>query len=175
VAENPLFFWRVLLGPRPVRSGRSRAPEEARWSGLPVALLLCSAWEGGRGGREEGRKWQWRTGSPCLKTGSCPVCFGHFTTRHSSAIVLTVLTVPVPSSSFAAQPARSESLGGPVGIATAYGLSSSPCRVKNFDFPVSSRPAVRPTQPPGPGRGADHCAPSSVEANKTWIYTATPP
>jgi hypothetical protein len=41
-----------------------------------------------------------------------------------------------------------------VGIATGYGLddarsrSSSPDRVKNFLFAMSSRPALGPTQPP---------------------------
>jgi hypothetical protein len=41
-----------------------------------------------------------------------------------------------------------------VGIATGYGLddqgdgSSSPSRVKNFHFSISSRPALGSTQPP---------------------------
>jgi hypothetical protein len=69
-----------------------------------------------------------------------------------------------------------------------WGRSSSPCRVKNFLFSTSSRPALGPTQPriqwvPGalsprvkkPGREADHWPPTSAEVKKTWIYTSTPP
>jgi hypothetical protein len=66
-----------------------------------------------------------------------------------------------------------------VGIVTGRqrGRSSSPCRVKNFLFSTSSRPAVGPTQPgalsPGvkrPGREADCSPPASAEVNKTWMY-----
>jgi hypothetical protein len=66
--------------------------------------------------------------------------------------------------------------------------SSSPGRVKNFHFSMSSRPALGPTQPPiqrepgalspdvkRPGREADHSLPTSTEVKKTWIYTSTPP
>jgi hypothetical protein len=53
---------------------------------------------------------------------------------------------------------------------------------KNFDFHVSSRPALGPTQPPiewvsgalspgtkQPGREADNSPPTSAEVKKTWI------
>jgi hypothetical protein len=77
-----------------------------------------------------------------------------------------------------------------VGIATGYGLddrggggSSSPGRVKNFHFSISSRPALGSTQPPikwvpgvkRQGREADHSPPTSAEVKKMWIYTSTPP
>jgi hypothetical protein len=74
-----------------------------------------------------------------------------------------------------------------VGIATGYGLddrgeSSSPGRVKNFHFSISSRLALGSTQPPikwVPGvkrqeREADHSPPTSAEIKKVWIYTSTP-
>jgi hypothetical protein len=74
-----------------------------------------------------------------------------------------------------------------VGIATGYGLddqgggSSSPGRVKNFHFSISSRPALGSTQPPikwvpvkRQGREADHSPPTSAEVKKMWIYTFTP-
>jgi hypothetical protein len=82
----------------------------------------------------------------------------------------------------------------PVGIVTDYGLddlevgSSSPIRVKNFIFSMSSRSALGPIQPPIqwlpatispgvklPGREADHSPPTSAEFKKIWIYTSTPP
>jgi hypothetical protein len=66
--------------------------------------------------------------------------------------------------------------------------SSSPGRVKNFFFSMSSRPVLRPIQlstqrVPGalsPGvkwrrREADHSPPTNAEVKKTWIYTSTPP
>jgi hypothetical protein len=71
------------------------------------------------------------------------------------------------------------------GIATGYGLddrgrSSSPGRVKNLLFSISSRPAMAPTQPPiewvlgdlSPWvkqleREADHSPPTSAEVNRT--------
>jgi hypothetical protein len=73
-------------------------------------------------------------------------------------------------------------------IATGYGLddqgggSSSPGRVKNFHFSISSRPALGSTQPPikwvpgvnRQGREADHSPPTSAEVKKMWIYTSTP-
>jgi hypothetical protein len=68
------------------------------------------------------------------------------------------------------------------------GRSSSPCRVKNFLFSTSSRPALGSTQPhilwvqgalsPGVklrGHEADNSPPASVEVKKMWIYTSTPP
>jgi hypothetical protein len=83
------------------------------------------------------------------------------------------------------------------GIATGYGLddqgggSSSPGRVNNFHFSISSRPALLSTQPPiksykictggsFPGvkrqeREADHSPPTSAEVKKMWIDTSTPP
>jgi hypothetical protein len=79
-----------------------------------------------------------------------------------------------------------------VGIATGYGLddqgdgSSSPGRVKNFHFSISSRPALESIQPlikwvpglfPGvkrQGREADHSPPTNAEVKKMWIYTSTP-
>jgi hypothetical protein len=60
--------------------------------------------------------------------------------------------------------------------------SSSPGRVKNFLFSTSSRPALRPTQPPNqwvpgslssgvkrPGREVDHSHSTSTEVKKMWI------
>jgi hypothetical protein len=75
-----------------------------------------------------------------------------------------------------------------VGIATGYGLddqgdgSSSPSRVKNFYFSISSRPALGSTQPsikwvPGvkrQGGEADHSPPASAEVKKMLIYISTP-
>jgi hypothetical protein len=80
-----------------------------------------------------------------------------------------------------------------VGIASGYGLddqgdrSSSPGSVKNGLFSRSSRPAVRPTQPPiqwvpgalspgvkRQGREADHSPPVSAEVNKIWIIHPLP-
>jgi hypothetical protein len=81
-----------------------------------------------------------------------------------------------------------------VGIATGYGLddqggggSSSPGRVKNVHFSISSSPALGSTQPPikwvagalppgvkRQGREADHSPPTSAEIKKMWIYTSTP-
>jgi hypothetical protein len=81
-----------------------------------------------------------------------------------------------------------------VGIATGYGLddrgvgSSSPGRVKNFHFSMSSRPALGSTQLPiqwapgtlssgvkRQGRETDHSPRTSAQVNKIWIYTSTPP
>jgi hypothetical protein len=84
-----------------------------------------------------------------------------------------------------------------VGIATGYGLddwgvgvrvrSSSPGRIKNFLFSMSSRSALGSTQPliqwvpgafsPGerPGREAYHSPPASAVVKIMWIYTFTPP
>jgi hypothetical protein len=81
-----------------------------------------------------------------------------------------------------------------VGIATGYGLdhrrgrSSSPGGGKNFQFSMSSRPVLGPTQPPiqwAPGvlspevklpeREADHSPPTRAEVKKSWVYTCTPP
>jgi hypothetical protein len=71
----------------------------------------------------------------------------------------------------------------------SYGLdnqggrgSPSPGRVKNFQFSISSRPALGFTQPPikcvpgvrRQGREADHSPPSSSEVKKMWIDTSTP-
>jgi hypothetical protein len=68
------------------------------------------------------------------------------------------------------------------------GRSSSPGRVKNFRFSMSSRPALGSTQPhlqrvpgalsPGikrPEREADHSPPTSAEVKKMWICTPTSP
>jgi hypothetical protein len=60
--------------------------------------------------------------------------------------------------------------------------SSSPGRVKNFLFSVSSTPALGPTQPPiqrapevkRQGRETDHSAPTSADVKKTWFNTSTP-
>jgi hypothetical protein len=65
------------------------------------------------------------------------------------------------------------------------GRSSSPGRVKNFLFSMSSGPALGSTEPsiqrvsgalsPGvkrPVREADHSPPTSAEVKKMWIYTA---
>jgi hypothetical protein len=64
-----------------------------------------------------------------------------------------------------------------------WGRSSSPGRVKNFLFSMSSSPALGLTQPPiqwvpgvkRPGREADNSAPDSAEVKKMWIYTSTTP
>jgi hypothetical protein len=66
--------------------------------------------------------------------------------------------------------------------------SSSPSRVKNFLFSMSSRPVLGPIQPPilwvpgtlppdveRTGREADHSPPTSAEVKKMWIYTSTHP
>jgi hypothetical protein len=68
------------------------------------------------------------------------------------------------------------------------GWSSSPCRIKNFLFSMSSWPALGPTQPPiqwipgalspwvkRPVREADHSLPASDEVKKMWIYTSITP
>jgi hypothetical protein len=68
------------------------------------------------------------------------------------------------------------------------GRSSSLGMVENFHYSMSSRPALRFTQPPiqrvppatspgvkRPGREADHSPPTSAEVKKMWIYTSTPP
>jgi hypothetical protein len=70
-------------------------------------------------------------------------------------------------------------------IATGYGLydqgggSSSPGRVKNFHFSISSRPALgyRGSFPglKQQGREADHSLPTGAEVKKMWIYTSPPP
>jgi hypothetical protein len=67
------------------------------------------------------------------------------------------------------------------------GRSSSPARVKNFNFSMSFRPALRSTHPPiqcvpeaifpgvkRQGHETDH-SPTSAEVERTWIYTSTPP
>jgi hypothetical protein len=81
------------------------------------------------------------------------------------------------------------SRGSSIGIATGYG-NSSLGKVKNFQFPISSGPAMRPTQPPiqwlpgggggalfplvnRPGRDANHSSPTSAEFKKTWVHTST--
>jgi hypothetical protein len=88
---------------------------------------------------------------------------------------------------------RERSRDSVIGITTGYGMddrgvgSSSPGRVKNFLLCTSSRPALKPTQPPihwipgilssevkPPGREADHSPPPSAEVKKMWIYTSTP-
>jgi hypothetical protein len=89
---------------------------------------------------------------------------------------------------------KARSRNSSVGIATSYvldeqggGGSSSPGRVQNVHFSVSSRPALGSTQPPinrVPGalsRGvkqqeseADHSPPTSAEVKKMCIYTSTP-
>jgi hypothetical protein len=69
----------------------------------------------------------------------------------------------------------------------ARGRSSSPGRVKNFYFSISSRQALGSTQPPiqcvpralspgvkREGREADHSPPTSTDVKKMWIYTSTP-
>jgi hypothetical protein len=61
--------------------------------------------------------------------------------------------------------------------------SSSPGKVKNFDFSISSRPAVGRTQLPiywvprvkRQGREANHLPPTIAEIKKTWIHISTPP
>jgi hypothetical protein len=72
------------------------------------------------------------------------------------------------------------------GWTTRRGGSSSPGRIKNFRFSISSRPALRSTQPPikwvpgalpgvtRQGREADHSPPTSAEVKKMWMYTSTP-
>jgi hypothetical protein len=74
-----------------------------------------------------------------------------------------------------------------VGIVTGYGLDGPRIESRwRRDFSHTSRPALRPTQPPvqwvpglsqgekRPGRGADHPPYSSVEVKKEWSYTSTP-
>jgi hypothetical protein len=58
---------------------------------------------------------------------------------------------------------------------------------KTFNFSISSRQVLRPTQPPiqwvrgafyvvlkRQGSEADHSPPTVAEVKKTWIYTSTP-
>jgi hypothetical protein len=67
------------------------------------------------------------------------------------------------------------------------GRGSSPGRVKNFHFSMSSRPPMGSIQPPiqwvpgalspgvkRPGSETDHSPPTSAEVKKMWIYTSTP-
>jgi hypothetical protein len=85
-----------------------------------------------------------------------------------------------------------KSRGSAVGIATGYGLddsrSSSPGKVKNFHFSISSKLALGHIQPPiqlvpgtlfpdvkSQGREADHSPRTNAKVKKTWIYTSTPP
>jgi hypothetical protein len=78
--------------------------------------------------------------------------------------------------------------GSSVGIATNYGLDGPGIESRWVrDFSNTSRPALRPTQPPvqwapgllpgvkRPGRGADHPPPSSTEVKKEYSYTSTHP
>jgi hypothetical protein len=64
-----------------------------------------------------------------------------------------------------------------VGIAIGYGLddqgdgSSSPGKVENVHFSISSIPALGSTQQ---GREADYSPPTSAEVKIMWIYTSTP-
>jgi hypothetical protein len=64
----------------------------------------------------------------------------------------------------------------------------SPCKVKNFIFSMSSKPALGPTQPPiqwllralspgvkRPGPEANHSLPTRAKVKKMWIYTSIPP
>jgi hypothetical protein len=85
------------------------------------------------------------------------------------------------------------SRGSAVGIATGYeldlprGQNSSPGRVKNFHFYISSRPSLGSTQspiywvtgtPPGKKRQereVNNWAPSSTKVKKTWVYRSTLP
>jgi hypothetical protein len=79
------------------------------------------------------------------------------------------------------------SRGSLVGIATDYGLGDRGVGIRvpvgSRIFSTSSRPAMRPTQPPiqwvpglkGPGHEADHSFPTIAEVKETWIYTTTPP
>jgi hypothetical protein len=75
-----------------------------------------------------------------------------------------------------------------LGAERARDRSSSPDRVNNLHFYISSTPALGPTHPPiqrvpwalSPGvkrqvRKADHSPPNSVEDKEMWIFTPTPP
>jgi hypothetical protein len=68
------------------------------------------------------------------------------------------------------------------------GWSSSPGRIKNFHFFMSSRPALGSTQPPiqcvtgalspgvyWPWSEADNSPSTRAEVKKTWIHTSTNP
>jgi hypothetical protein len=68
------------------------------------------------------------------------------------------------------------------------GWSSSPGKVKNFHFSISSRLDPRPIQflmqrvlgdlslgVQRPGSETEHLPPTGAEEMKTWIYTAIPP
>jgi hypothetical protein len=120
------------------------------------------------------------------QTVCCTFLFGRRSVRISAE------GLAIPTESFRDFPTPPKQMSGSrdssVGIATGYGLddrggagSSSPGRVKNFHFPISSRPALRSTQPPikwvpgvkRQGREADHSPPTSVEVKKMWIYTST--
>jgi hypothetical protein len=78
------------------------------------------------------------------------------------------------------------------GIVTGYGLDDRGVGVRvpveSRIFSTSSRPVLRPTQPPiqwvpgalssgvkRSGREVDHSPPTSAEVKNIWIYTSTPP
>jgi hypothetical protein len=81
-----------------------------------------------------------------------------------------------------------------VGIATGHGLDDRgvgvrvPVGINNFNFSISSKPALESTQPPiqwvpgalspvvkWPEHEADRSPPTSAEVKKIWIYTSPPP
>jgi hypothetical protein len=70
-------------------------------------------------------------------------------------------------------------------LRTGWSRGRSPCRVNNFYFSISSRPALGSIQPPSqwitraissgvkrPGREDDNSPPSRAEVKKTWFYAS---
>jgi hypothetical protein len=75
-----------------------------------------------------------------------------------------------------------------VASGTMYATASFNSIIRDFRFSTSSRPALRPTQPPiqwvpgalspglkRQGREAENSPPTSAEVKKIWIYTSSPP
>jgi hypothetical protein len=98
--------------------------------------------------------------------------------------IITSLFIPLPT--------INESRDSTVSIANGYGLDKQdvvvrvPVGPRILFFPMSSRPAPRPTQPPiqrvpgtlsriveQPGHETDHSAPTTAEVKETCVYTST--
>jgi hypothetical protein len=110
-----------------------------------------------------------------------------FTSAHTLEQKCLGTRVLYLSDNYIIRGSRDSVVGIGLRVGRPRGRSSSPGRVKNFLFTISSRPALRFTQPPiqwvpaalsrvkRPGCEADHSPPTSAEVKKMWIYTATSP